>query len=174
MSTIDNISARPTKMCPVCRAVHTKNFDRHLNQHFDQSTSQGRREKTQVKREAVRRTVQGLRACNLQLLPTVITEALHKDVQARNAFNRFLDDVGVTCPKEPAPKQDPEITEEPPRGTPSKRKAEDCETEDLEVCYSNIIRRPVLLFDFFKKLFFGSVVLRTIMHPPLQRVPGGN
>lgn len=91
-------------------------------------------EKTRVKDEASRRTVQGLRRSKIQLLPTVITEAIKNDFQTRNGFTEFLDDVGVIYPNEPvaAPlKKEPEIEiTEPAQDKPSKRKIEE---EDMEV-----------------------------------------
>ena len=78
-----------------------------------------------------------MRPSNIQLLPTVIREAIKNDFQARNSFTEFLDDVGVIYPNEPiaAPQKKQEDIEisEPARGKPSKRKMKEEDIEDLEV-----------------------------------------
>lgn len=100
MSTAENPSARPSRLCPACRSIQDKNFDRHLNHHFDVSTKEGRKEKLRVKEEASRRTVQGLREGKPQLLPMVFRQALTSDTKVLHDFRQFLDDVGVILPKQ--------------------------------------------------------------------------
>lgn len=97
--TKGNPAARPTKMCPECREVHNKNFDRHLNSHFDVTTKKGRQDKAKVKEQAALRTVQGVRDSNFELLPEKIRFAI-QDPATRFGFTQFLDDVGVAFPKE--------------------------------------------------------------------------
>lgn len=94
-----NPAARPTKMCPECRSIHDKNFDRHLNSHFDVSTRKGRQAKEKAKKEAAQRTVQGIRRSQVCLLPQAIRDLL-KDPLTRFGFTQFLDHVGVSYPKE--------------------------------------------------------------------------
>lgn len=117
-------SARPTRLCPECRCIQDKNFDRHLNHHFDISTVEGRQQKRRVKAEATRRTVQGLREADPDLLPRVLKEALAKDTHAAHAFRNFLDNVGVILPHQQEAGR--------PQPTPRKRKFEE-EHDDLEV-----------------------------------------
>lgn len=124
MSTVDNQSARPTTLCPVCRSIQEKNSDRHLNTHFEVLTRAGRNEKQRAKDEASRRIVQELRECNIGLLPPVFQEALKRDHKVMHDFKRFLDHVGVTVPL-----KEPQEPEEPSK----KRKTEEVLEEDLEV-----------------------------------------
>lgn len=117
-------------MCPVCRTIQEKNFDRHLNTHYDVSTRDGRNQKRRAKEEATRRTVQGLRECDITLLPSLIQEALKNDHQVMHGFRQFLDDVGVISTTVHPLKKEPQTSEEVVQGeTSKKRKAE----EDLEV-----------------------------------------
>ncbi|XP_034245771.1 uncharacterized protein LOC117647906 [Thrips palmi] len=97
---LENSATRPTKMCPKCRTICDKNFDRHLNLHFDAETSLGRREKEKVKEEATRRTVQGIRDSQMDLLPKTFSEQLKSNPLIRYQFTEFLDNIGVAYPKE--------------------------------------------------------------------------
>lgn len=153
MSTADNPSNRPTRLCPDCRSIQAKNFDRHLNHHYDITTSIGRKLKLRVKREAMRRTEQGLREAEPQLLPKVFKDAMAKDTQVAHAFQQFLDDVGVIWPKQDEDQKQTDSRLPPPR--PAMKRKSDDDMSDSEVGIKIILSPlPSLQFLFinFKKL----------------------
>ncbi|KAJ1519150.1 hypothetical protein ONE63_011244 [Megalurothrips usitatus] len=114
----ESAAARPTKLCPECRSIHDKNFNRHLNLHYDISTVEGRRKKERALSQATARTVQGLRNSKMELLPASFVQELKTDHLARYTFQTFLDDVGVKYPRE---------TEEPAPATERQGRSEDAD-----------------------------------------------
>lgn len=113
----------------MCRCIQEKNFDRHLNYHFDKTTREGRRQKRRVKEEASRRTVQGLREAKPHILPKVWRQALSKDTHVKQAFQQFLDDVGVLLPKQLDPQQTSDSKLPPEKGTEEKCDDDQSESE---------------------------------------------